>query len=60
MYNETMKGAMEFSKYYFINHATGNTYIPLIQVNMGVLNHFYSYDLINSQWIIPFYMFIFN
>ena len=55
-----MKGAMELSKYYFINPATGNTYIPLIQVNMGVLNHFYSYDLINSEWIMPFYLFIFN
>jgi len=55
-----MKGAMELSKYYLINPATGNTYIPLIQVNMGVLNHFYNYDLINSEWIMPFYLFIFN
>lgn len=55
-----MKGAMELSKYHFINPHTGNTYVPLIQVNMGVLNHFYNYDLINSEWIMPFYLFIFN
>lgn len=55
-----MKGAMELSKYRIINIATGDTYIPLLQVFYGLLNHFYAYDLINSQWILPFYSFLFH
>ena len=55
-----MKGAMELSKYQIINIATGDTYIPLLQVFYGLLNYFYSYDLINSQWILPFYSFLFH
>lgn len=55
-----MKGALELSKYRIINIATGDSYIPLLQVNWGVLNHFYNYNLINSQWILPIYAFLFN
>jgi hypothetical protein len=55
-----MKGALELSKHYIINIATGDSYIPLLQVNWGVLNYFYNYNLINSQWILPIYAFFFN
>lgn len=55
-----MKGAIELSKYFIVNPATGNTYFPLFQVHFGVLNYFYAYNLFNSHWISPFYLFFFQ
>lgn len=55
-----MKGATEFAKYNILNIATAGSYFPLYQVHFGLLNHFYNYNLINSQWIMPFYIFIFQ
>lgn len=55
-----IKGAIELSKYFVLNPATGNTYFPLFQVHFGVLNHFYAYNLFNSHWISPFYLFLFQ
>lgn len=55
-----MKGAIELSKYFILNPATGDSYFPLFQVHFGVLNHFYAYNLFNSHWISPFYLFFFQ
>lgn len=55
-----MKGAIELSKYFIVNPETGNTYFPLFQVHFGVMNHFYAYNLFNSHWISPFYLFFFQ
>jgi len=55
-----MKGAMELSKYYFLNLSTAHTYLPLIQVHTGLLNHFYGCDLINLHWILPLFSFFFH
>lgn len=55
-----MKGALEISKFHIVNVATGDSYIPLLQVFWGVLNSCYHYNLMNSQWILPIYAFIFN
>ena len=51
-----MKGALEFSKYNILNIATGDTYMPILQVASGLLHRFYGFDLINGQWILtPIY-----
>lgn len=55
-----MKGALEFSRYYILNIATGDSYFALYQVHLGVLNHFYASDLINLHWILPFFLFLFQ
>lgn len=55
-----MKGAIELSKYFILNPETGNTYFPLFQVHFGIMNHFYAYNLFNSHWISPFYLFFFQ
>jgi len=52
-----MKGALEFSKYNILNPATGDTYFALLQVHSGLLHHFFGYNLINSQWILPAYLY---
>ncbi len=54
-----MKGALEFSKYDILNIATGNTYMPILQVGSGLLHRFYGFDLINGQWILPAYLCVF-
>ncbi|KAF0144493.1 MAG: hypothetical protein FD156_1797 [Nitrospirae bacterium] len=54
-----MKGALEFSKYNILNIATGDTYMPLLQVGSGLLHRFYEFDLINGQWILPAYLCVF-
>ncbi|TAL24897.1 MAG: hypothetical protein EPN94_06375 [Nitrospirae bacterium] len=54
-----MKGALEFSKYNILNIATGNTYMPILQVASGLLHRFYGFDLINGQWILPAYLCVF-
>lgn len=54
-----MKGTLEFSKYNILNIATGNTYMPILQVGSGLLHRFYGFDLINGQWILPAYLCIF-
>jgi hypothetical protein len=55
-----MKGALEFSNFQIINIATGDSYIALLQVHSGLLNHFFAYNLINSQWILLAYLFLFG
>jgi len=54
-----MKGALEFSKYNILNIATGDTYMPILQVGSGLLHRFYGFDLINGQWILPAYLCVF-
>ena len=54
-----MKGALEFSKYNILNIATGDTYMPILQVASGLLHRFYGFDLINGQWILPAYLCVF-
>ena len=48
-----MKGAVELSRFQILNPYTADSYIPIPQVFLGLLHHFYGYDLINSQWILP-------
>lgn len=54
-----MKWALEFSKYHILSVAN-DSYFALLQVHSGLLNHFFKYNLINSQWILPAYLFFFN
>lgn len=55
-----MKGALEFSKYYILNIPSCPTYFALLPVHSGLLHHFFGYNLINSQWILPAYLFFFH
>lgn len=55
-----MKGAMELSEFYFLNTSTTSTYLPIIHVHTGLLNHFFGCDLIHLHWIMPFYSFFFH
>lgn len=54
-----MKGAEEFAKQGFINFATGNTYIPVLQVGWGLLKKYDNFNLLHGQWILPVYLSIF-
>lgn len=55
-----MKGAVELSRFQILNPYTTDSYIPIAQVLLGLLHHFYSYDLINSQWILPAFFSVFH
>lgn len=55
-----MKGAEEFARYGFINFATGNTYIPVLQIGWGLLRRFYAFDILHGQWILPGYLSFFT
>lgn len=48
-----MKGAMELARFHFLNPFTADSYIPLLQVHLGLLQDWYGYDLLASQWILP-------
>ena len=48
-----MKGAMELARFHILNPFTADSYIPLLQVHLGVLHDWYGYDLLSSQWILP-------
>lgn len=55
-----MKGAHELSRFQVLNPYITASYLSVIQVHLGILNHFYKYDLINSQWILPVYAYFFH
>jgi len=55
-----MKGAVELSRFQILNPHTADSYIPIVQVLLGLFHHFYSYDLINSQWILPVFFSVFH
>ena len=48
-----MKGAMELAHFHVLNPYTADSYIPLLQVHLGLLQDWYGYDLLASQWILP-------
>lgn len=48
-----MKGAMELARFHILNPFTADSYIPLLQVHLGLLQDWYGYDLVASQWILP-------
>lgn len=55
-----MKGAHELSRFQVLNPFITSSYLSVIQVHLGLLNHFYQYDLLNSQWILPAYTYLFH
>jgi len=55
-----MKGALELSKFQILNPFVSSAYLSIIQVHLGLLHHFYGYDLINSQWILPVCIYFFH
>lgn len=55
-----MKGAYELSRFQVLNPYITASYLSVIQVHQGLLNHFYNYDLLNSQWILPVYAYLFH
>lgn len=50
-----MKGALELSKFHVLNPFTADSYIPVQQVHLALLHHWYGYDLLHSQWLLPIY-----
>ena len=48
-----MKGAMELARFHILNPFTADSYIPLLQVHLGLLHDWYGYDLLRSQWLLP-------
>ena len=50
-----MKGALELSKFHVLNPFTADSYIPVQQVHLALLHHWYGYDLLHSQWVLPIY-----
>lgn len=55
-----MKGAHELSRFQVLNPFITASYLSIIQVHQGLLNHFYNYNLLNSQWILPGYTYVFH
>jgi hypothetical protein len=55
-----MKGAYELSRFQILNPYVTASYLSIIQIHQGLLNHFYNYDLLNSQWILPAYAYFFH
>lgn len=55
-----IKGAHELARFQILNPYITASYLSVIQVHLGLLNHFYGYDLINSQWILPVYAYFFH
>lgn len=55
-----IKGAHELARFQIFNPYITASYLSVIQIHLGLLNHFYNYDLINSQWILPLYAYFFH
>lgn len=55
-----MKGALELARFQILNPFTADSYIPVQQVHLGLLHYWYGYNLLNSQWILPIYCFLFQ
>ncbi len=54
-----MKAAEEFSRWGYVNMAISDTIIPVYHVSYGLLNHFYGFNLMHGQWILPAYLSLF-
>jgi hypothetical protein len=48
-----MKGATELARFHVLNPYTADSYIPVLQVSLGLLHDWYGMDLLNAQWIMP-------
>ncbi len=48
-----MKGAIELARFHILNPYTADSYIPMLQVQLGTLHGWYGYDLLISQWLLP-------
>lgn len=55
-----MKGALEFSQAQILNPYITGSYLPYIQIQLGLLHHFYGLDLFRAQWILPLAIFFLN
>lgn len=54
-----MKAAEEFSRWGYVNMAISDTIIPVYHVSYGLLKHFYGFNLMHGQWILPAYLSLF-
>lgn len=55
-----MKGAHELSRTQVLNPFITASYLPLIQILLGQLHHFYGLDLLRANWILPAYAYLFH
>lgn len=55
-----MKGALELSQVQILNPYITGSYLPYIQLQLGLLHHFYGFDLFRAQWILPLSIFFLN
>lgn len=55
-----MKGALEFSQAHILNPYITGSHLPYIQIQLGLLHHFYGLDLFRAQWILPLAIFFLN
>lgn len=55
-----MKGALEFSQAQILNPYITGSHLPYIQIQLGLLHHFYGLDLFRAQWILPLSIFFVN
>lgn len=55
-----MKGATEFARFDILNRLTADSYIPIIQVGDGILNHVFGYNLLRAKWIFPLFASLIN
>lgn len=55
-----IKGALELSHAQILNPYITGSYLPYIQLQLGLLHHFYGFDLFRAQWILPLSIFFLN
>lgn len=55
-----LKGALELDKFSVLNIYTADSYIPILQVKLAILRRLFAFDLLKSQWIIPYFSLFFN
>jgi hypothetical protein len=48
-----LKGAAELARFHILNPYTADSYIPVLQVHLGLLHDWYGLDLLASQWTTP-------
>mgnify|MGYP001609039892 CR=1 FL=1 len=55
-----MKGALELSRTGILSPYITGSYPPIIQVMLAHLHHFYGFDLLRGQWVLPAYAWLFH
>ena len=55
-----MKAALELSRTGIFNVYVSGSYPPIIGVMLAHLHHFYGFDLLRGQWILPAYAWLFH